>query len=121
MRDLIDRQAAIDEIKEFKNACKEWRDEQKQEDEKEDEERSIIWHRADSAIVSALEIGLRIKKRIPSIDAQEIVRCKNCKYNPDNTRPFYDDDPVETYAWCKTEYFGEQGFCSRGKLAINLQ
>lgn len=121
MRDLIERQAAIDEIKEFKNACEEWRDEQKQEDEKEDEERSIIWHRADSAIVSALEIGLRIKKRIPSIDAKEIVRCKNCRYNPDNPRPFYDDDPVETYAWCKTEYFGEQGFCSRGKLAITLQ
>lgn len=57
----------------------------------------------------------------PTIDAQEIVRCKNCKYNPDNPRPFYDDDPVETYAWCKTEYFGEQGFCSCGKLAITLQ
>lgn len=57
----------------------------------------------------------------PTIDAQEIVRCKNCRYNPDNPRPFYDDDPVETYAWCKTEYFGDQGFCSCGKLAINLQ
>ena len=58
---------------------------------------------------------------LPSIDAQEIVRCKNCKYNPDNPRPFYDDDPVETYAWCKTEHFGDQGFCSCGKPAITIQ
>ena len=61
-----------------------------------------------------------LKYNTPSAQP-EIVRCKNCKYNPDNPRPFYDDDPVETYAWCKTEYFDEQGFCSRGKLAITLQ
>ena len=55
--DLIERQAAIDEIKNFKNGAAEWRDEQ--------EDRSDIWHRADSAIASAIEIGLRIKK-LPS-------------------------------------------------------
>lgn len=55
--DLISRQAAINEIKEFKHGAAEWRDEQ--------EERSDIWHRADSAIASALEIGLRVKK-LPS-------------------------------------------------------
>lgn len=57
MNDLISRQAAIDEIKEFQHGAAEWRDEQ--------EERSDIWHRADSAIASALEIGLRVKK-LPS-------------------------------------------------------
>lgn len=55
--DLIDRQAAIDAIKDFKQGAAEWRDEQ--------EEGSDIWHRADSAIGTALEIGLRIKK-LPS-------------------------------------------------------
>ena len=57
MDDLISRQAAIDEIKNFKNSAAEWRDEQ--------EDRSDIWHRADSAVASAIEIGLRIKK-LPS-------------------------------------------------------
>ena len=57
MDDLISRKAAIDEIKDFKQGAAEWRDEQ--------EEGSDIWHRADSAIGTALEIGLRIKK-LPS-------------------------------------------------------
>jgi len=64
MNDLIRRQAAIDEIKEFKNRAAEWRDEQ--------EGCSDIWHRADSAIASALEIGLRVKK-LPS--AQQWIPC----------------------------------------------
>ena len=64
MDDLISRQAAIDAIKEFKHGAAEWRDEQ--------EEHSDIWHRADSAIASALEIGLRVKK-IPS--AQQWIPC----------------------------------------------
>ena len=64
MSDLISRQAAIDEIKGFKKGAAEWRDEQ--------EERSDIWHRADSAIASALEIGLRVKK-LPS--AQQWIPC----------------------------------------------
>ncbi len=57
MDDLISRQAAIDEIKEFQHGAAEWRDAQ--------EECSDIWHRADSAIASAIEIGLRVKK-LPS-------------------------------------------------------
>lgn len=75
---------------------------------------ALEWKWAGKAAINAI-------KNLQSIDAQEIVRCKNCKYNPDNSRPFYDDDPVETYAWCKTEYFDEQGFCSCAKLAINLR
>lgn len=54
-------------------------------------------------------------------EVENLVLCKSCRYNPDNPRPFYDDDPIETYAWCKTEYFDEQGFCSHGKPAITLQ
>ena len=88
MSDLIDRQAAIDVIKEFKHGAAEWRDEQ--------EERSDIWHRADSAIASALEIGLRVKK-LPSAQP-EIIRCKDCKWKQGSecvrfadVRPFPDD------------------------------
>ncbi len=64
MSDLISRQDAIDAIKEFQHGAAEWRDEQ--------EERSDIWHRADSAIASAIEIGLRVKK-LPS--AQQWIPC----------------------------------------------
>ncbi len=64
MDDLISRQAAIDAIKEFYRGAKEWKDEQ--------EERSDIWHRADSAIASALEIGLRIKK-LPAAQPERIT------------------------------------------------
>ena len=45
----------------------------------------------------------------------EIVYCKECKYNINNPVPFYDDDPIMTYAWCNTECFDENGFCSCGK------
>ena len=64
MDDLISRQAAIDAIKEFQHGAAKWRDEQ--------EERSDIWHRADSAIASALEIGLRVKK-LPSAQPEPIT------------------------------------------------
>ena len=62
MDDLISRQRTIDVIKEFQHGAAEWRDEQ--------EEHSDIWHRADSAIVSAIEIGLRVKK-IPSAQPED--------------------------------------------------
>lgn len=45
----------------------------------------------------------------------EIVYCKDCKYNVNNPVPFYDDDPIMTYAWCNTVCFDENGFCSCGK------
>ena len=64
MDDLISRQDAIDAIKEFQHGAAEWKGEQ--------EERSDIWHRADSAIASAIEIKLRVKK-IPS--AQQWIPC----------------------------------------------
>lgn len=64
MSDYINRRAAIEAIKEFKHEAAKWRDEQ--------EERSEIWHRADSAIASALEIGIRVKK-LPS--AQQWIPC----------------------------------------------
>ena len=72
MDDLISRQAAIDVIKEFQHGAAKWRDEQ--------EERSDIWHRADSAIASAIEIGLRVKK-LPSAQPERRLDewCTDCK------------------------------------------
>lgn len=55
----------------------------------------------------------------PTVDAVPVVRCKDCKYNVNNPVPFYDDDPILTYAWCNTECFDENGFCSCGKRIDN--
>lgn len=51
----------------------------------------------------------------PAIDAVPVVRCKDCKYNLNNDRLFADPDPILTYAWCNTEAFQENDFCSKGK------
>ena len=106
MDDLIKRQDAIDVIKEFKNGAAEWRDEQ--------EERSDIWHRADSAIASALEIGLRVKK-IPS--AQRWIPCSERLPKDDKLKWLtffqYDKRTLDVYvgfydqeekAWCEPTY-----------------
>lgn len=43
----------------------------------------------------------------------EIIRCKDCKYNPNNPRPYADDDPIETYIHC--QFMEADDFCSKGK------
>ena len=94
MDDLISRQDAIDAIKEFKHGAAEWKDEQ--------EEHSDIWHRADSAIASAIEIGLRVKK-IPS--AQK-------KGHWIDTNPDEPLDPRQTCSECgNTEILHSANFC----------
>ena len=37
------------------------------------------------------------------------------KYNLNNARQYDDPDPIMTYAWCNTEAFQENDFCSKGK------
>lgn len=105
MDDLINRQDVIDKIKEFKNAAQKWKDETGEDGQ---EEHSNIWHRADSAIASALEIGLRVKK-IPTIGATEVVRCKDCKYMASHY-DMYDNAPY----WTCSQWdagTGYDGFC----------
>lgn len=46
---------------------------------------------------------------------KRLVRCKDCKYNLSNARQYDDPDPIMTYAWCNTEGFQENDFCSKGK------
>ena len=62
--DIISRREALYAVKEFQHSAKEWRDEQEAD--------SNLWHRADSAIASAIEIGLRIKK-IPSAHCNQLA------------------------------------------------
>lgn len=47
--------------------------------------------------------------------AEAVTRCKNCKYNLNNTRQYDDPDKILTYIWCNTESFQENDFCSKGK------
>lgn len=58
-------------------------------------------------------------KAQPAVDAIPVIRCKECKYNINNPVSYYDDDPIMTYAWCNTECFDENGFCSCGKRRDN--
>lgn len=54
-------------------------------------------------------------ENVPSAAAEAATRCKYCKYNLNNARRYDDPDPIMTYAWCNTEAFQEDDFCSKGK------
>lgn len=43
----------------------------------------------------------------------ELIRCKDCKYNPENAMSYLDDDLIEGYIHCG--HLGDDGFCSLGK------
>ena len=49
----------------------------------------------------------------PTADVVEVVRRKECKYNPKNPRLWSDNDTIQTYIMCCA--FPEDGFCSYGK------
>ena len=90
------------EIKKRQDTCAKWRD------ETDDENIKIC---ADGSLAAFIECKLTLDK-IPTID---IVKCEDCKYNLNNDRLFADPDPIMTYAWCNTEAFQENDFCSKGK------
>lgn len=49
-------------------------------------------------------------------DVVEVVRCKDCKYNPRNPRSWGDDDIVEHYLWCEFMAIeSKYNYCSKGK------
>lgn len=37
----------------------------------------------------------------PTIDAVEVVRCKDCKYNIGNPRIYADNDTITCFYWCE--------------------
>lgn len=43
----------------------------------------------------------------------ELIRCKNCKYNPKTAMSFFDDDLIEGYMHCG--HLGDDGYCSLAK------
>ena len=53
----------------------------------------------------------------PTIDAEPVVRCKDCRYNTYNPRLFYSNDMTMTYAWCSMiiDASNGEGFCSFAK------
>lgn len=58
-----------------------------------------------------------IDMAIKALREQEVVRCKDCKYNRYNERRFFDDDVIAWYAWCECfqEEHGFDGYCSFAK------
>lgn len=87
--DLISRQAAIDAMESYSK---------------------FLWGRYHETF--NLGAVASILSDLPSVQP-EIVRCKDCKYNPNNPRPYADDDPIETFIHCK--FMEADGFCSKGK------
>lgn len=92
MSDLIDRQAAIDVL----------------------EERLKANGYSNAALVSELNRSIGYLMRLPSADAVEVVRCKDCKYQ--------DKGENESESWnvCKYRpwlYFGidDDDYCSNGE------
>ena len=85
MDDLISRQTAINEMKIRRHSAYEWYVTAKSKDDEE------IMIRADSALASFIECILTIKK-LPSVEAVEVVRCKDCIYHEPGTE--------ELDAWC---------------------
>ncbi len=112
MSDTISRQTAIDALW---NALYEYEGEtEKQFQESEDlDVGDWIGHRI--FVQNMNDIDRQTILNLPSIDAVPVIRCKYCKYNINNARLFDDPDPILTYAWCNTEAFQENDFCSKGK------
>lgn len=69
----------------------------------------------DSGLWVRYKMFERCLESATSIDSVPVVRCKDCKYNLNNDRLYADPDPIMTYAWCNTEAFQENDFCSKGK------
>lgn len=87
MRDLIDRQAVL----------------RKMESVMDMQELYLPIHFKEMVIDDA-----------PTVDAVEVVRCKDCKYNPKAERRYDDDDPIFCFDWC-WYMEGKDGYCCEGK------
>ena len=83
MSDLIDRQAAIDAVKAFLHNDDDWFQE-----------------------AAAAEI-----KKLPTIDAVQVVRCKDCIYHKDDN----------VGHWCEHTLVTFEGFCKSGKRRTDEQ
>jgi hypothetical protein len=100
---LIDADTLLDSLHESLGNAKKW--EVKSSFAKDDEART----RAEATIASFTECCLRIKAQ-PTIDAVEVVRCKDCKY--------YDVNLADgTTCFCtRLELFNEYDwFCADGE------
>lgn len=71
------------------------------------------------AYSKAIEILNVYLDKEPTVDAVEVVRCRECKYNINNALAYNDDDTVACFGWCELfmTHYGEDAYCSFGKRA----
>ena len=94
MDDLISRQTAINEMKIRRHSAYEWYVTAKSKDDEE------IMIRADSALASFIECILTIKK-LPSADAVEVVRCKDCyHYDEESEKCILNNSEMKPMDYC---------------------
>lgn len=92
MKDMIERQKAIDALKEKRNSAKEWYEEASASGDE------MMLSRAESAMMTFVECILTIKK-LPSAHP-EIIICRDCKHsmNNENGEPWICNHPNNN-AW----------------------
>ena len=88
--DLISRQAAIDAVGDYIGT----------------------FDAIDANFLDGLKTAKKLMMQLPSAQP-ELIRCKDCKYNLNNPRPYADDDPIETFIHC--QFMDASDFCSKGK------
>ena len=105
MTNLIDKNAAIDAVAFGITYAKAF--------DKETGEVKELFAQSNYELRKAVD---RIKE-LPSTDAVEVVRCKDCKYWPYKTIPYWDNQiEFKTYQWCASlGLHGGKGFCSKGE------
>lgn len=73
------------------------------------------WLKDQEAVIETNDDITRVV--VKGVEYMPVIRCKDCKYNPQNPRSYYDNDEVYTYLMCGHLNGGEGGFCSNYKPA----
>ena len=74
-------------------------------------ERAIEYLNVDECTVETIKEDMKIVNRIPTMGAEPVVRCKDCKYWQDNN----DGYPHEECRWGNGETPDANDFCSYGE------
>lgn len=94
MSDLISRKALLKELRCELRECR--------KDGEEFGGESILW-------AEGIEFAIDAVKEAPTIDAVEVVRCKDCKHT----------EPISGVRWCnawgRVNGMGDDGFCNYGE------
>lgn len=74
-------------------------------------ERAMEYLNVDECTVKTIKEDMKIVNRIPTMEAEPVVRCKDCKYWQDNN----DGYPHEECRWGNGETPDANDFCSYGE------